>query len=73
MEISKEDLKLFNLIDLATSGDEKAKWEIIWTYNELILNKSKINGIYSQECQEYIEIAVFKSIEKFNTLRNLKK
>lgn len=72
MKISKEDLELFGLIALGNGGNERAKWAIIWKYNDLITNKSKINGQYSQECQEYIEMAVFKSIEKFKTLRNLK-
>ena len=73
MKINSEDIELFKLIDLATNGNRKAKWEVIWKFNNLIISNSKINGKYSEECQEYIEMAIFKNIEKFETLKEIKK
>lgn len=68
-----ENIDLFKLIDLATNGNKKAKWEIIWKFQDLINKVSSINGIFDEECQEYVEKALFKSIEKFQTLKNIKK
>ena len=73
MKISKEDKELFKLIELATNGDTNAKWKIVVRFQGLIINNSMIKGIQDDDCYEYVENAVFKSIEKFNTLRNLKK
>lgn len=73
MKISKEDIELFKLIDFATNGNKQAKWEIIWKFDNLIRSSSIVNGKFDEECQEYIESAIFKSIEKFNTLRKIKK
>lgn len=73
MKINSEDLKLFKLIDLATNGNIKAKWEIIWKFDNLIKSSSIINGRFNEECQEYIEKAIFKNIEKFSGLKKIKK
>lgn len=71
--VKQEDLELFKLILLANDGNIEAKWKIVWRFNELIEKKATINTKYSEECQEYIEKSVFKSIDKFETLRNIKK
>ena len=47
MKINNEDLKLFKLIDLATNGNIKAKWEIIWKFDNLIKSSSIINGRFN--------------------------
>lgn len=69
----KEDVELFELILLADSGDEKNKWKLVWKFNDLIVKKAKINGRFNEECQEYIENALFNSIDKFKTLEKIKK
>lgn len=71
--VKQKDLELFKLILLANDGNVGAKWKIVWRFNELIEKKSKINTKYSEECQEYIEKSVFNSIDKFETLRKIKK
>lgn len=71
--ICKEDIELFNLIELAKAGDKKAKWMIVWKFTDLIKKVSTINGKLSVECQDYVENAIFNSIQKFETLRKIKK
>lgn len=71
-KICKEDIELFKLIELANAGNKKAKWEIVWKFNNLIRKVSKINGKVCIECQYYVENAVFSSIEKFETLKRKK-
>lgn len=73
MSLSNEDMELFKLIDLATNGNTNAKWEIILKFNDLIVNTSTINRQYNEDCHYYVETAVFNSIEKFTTLRKIKK
>lgn len=72
MKISKEDIELFKLIDLASNGNKKAKWEIVWKFDSLIKSSSLVNGKFDEQCQEYIVEAIFKSVEKFNTLEKIK-
>ena len=74
--MSKEDQELFDLIYKALNGSDDAKWQIVWNFNDLIINASTINMQPNVECQEYVENKVFKSIEKFKKLdeiRNRKK
>lgn len=73
MNVSNDDIKLFKLIVLATNGNQKAKWEIIWKFDRLIRTASKINGKYNEECQDYVEMIILRSIEKFKTLENMRK
>ena len=68
-ERCKENIELFKLIELASAGNKKAKWEIVWKFKNLIRQVSKINGKVCMECQYYVEDAVFNSIEKFETLK----
>ena len=51
----------------------KAKFEILIIFEPLINSESYIKGVFSQECKDYIEDKVFEYIEKFKTIKEIKK
>lgn len=55
MKISKEDIELFKLIDLASNGNKKAKWEIVWKFDSLIKSSSLVNGKFDEQRQYAVE------------------
>ena len=64
---------MFEVIEKAVNGDVKAKFEILIIFEPLINSESYIKGNFSQECKDYIEDKVFEYIEKFKTIKEIKK
>ena len=73
MKIEISNKELFAIIERAVDGDVKAKFEILILFDPLIRNESYIKGKFNQDCKEYIEDKLFESIEKFRTLKEIKK
>lgn len=65
-DLSNEELA--KNIRLAVKGDEKAIYEIIATFHNLILKESRINGHFSPECKDYIEDKIIKDIKNFKNI-----
>lgn len=68
----KKDLsnrELFELIDLAVKEDRQATFEIILHFEDLINYESKINGVFNQECKDYIEDNIIKYIKTFKKIK----
>lgn len=66
----EENNRLFNLIKLATEGDTKATFEIILMFENLINKEAKINGMFSQDCKDYIIDNLIKNIKNFKKIKN---
>ena len=56
------------IIEKAVHGNSKEKFKIILMFENLITKKAHINGIFSQECKDYIEDKLFYEIEKFKKI-----
>lgn len=65
--------ELFEIIEKAVNGNVKSKFEILILFDPLIKNQSYIRGKFNQDCKEYIEDRLFESIEKFRTIKEIKK
>lgn len=73
MEIEMSNRELFEIIEKAVNGNVKSKFEILILFDPLIKNQSYIRGKFNQDCKEYIEDRLFESIEKFRTIKEIKK
>ena len=73
MKIETSNKELFEIIERAVNGDIKSKFEILIIFDPLIKNQSYIRGKFNQDCKEYIEDRLFESIEKFRTIKEIKK
>ena len=71
--MSVDDKKLFDLLVLAKEGNTRATFEIILMFEKYINKQCYINGKFNQECKDYIEDKVFEYIEKFKTIKEIKK
>lgn len=65
MKIIISNKELAEKIRKAVAGDNKAKFELILIFENIINEKAKINGCFSQECKDFIEDKIFDYIEKF--------
>ena len=65
MKIIISNKELAEKIRKAVAGDNKAKFELILIFENIINEKAKINGCFSQECKDLIEDKIFDYIEKF--------
>lgn len=68
MNIIIDNHELAEIIRKAVQGNKREKFEIILIFQNLIKKEAMINGKYSEECREYIEDKLFKSIEKFKKI-----
>ena len=50
---------------LAQAGDEDAMMSLIGQYMPLILNTSRINGVFDEDCYQYILSKLIPAIRKF--------
>ena len=73
MKIEMSNRELFEIIENAVNGNVKSKFEILILFDPLIKNQSYIRGKFNQDCKEYIEDRLFESIEKFRTIKEIKK
>ena len=73
MKIEMNNKELFEIIEKAVNGDVKSKFEILIIFDPLIKSESYIKGKFSQDCKDYIEDRLFESIEKFRTIKEIKK
>lgn len=73
MKIEMSNKELFEIIEKAVNGDVKSKFEILILFDPLIKSESYIKGKFNQDCKEYIEDRLFESIEKFRTIKEIKK
>lgn len=73
MKIEMSNRELFEIIEKAVNGNVKSKFEILILFDPLIKNQSYIRGKFNQDCKEYIEDRLFESIEKFRTIKEIKK
>ena len=73
MKIETSNKELFEIIEKAVNGNVKSKFEILILFDPLIKNQSYIRGKFNQDCKEYIEDRLFESIEKFRTIKEIKK
>lgn len=73
MRIEINNKELFEVIKKAVDGEVKAKFEILILFDSLIKSESYIKGKFDQECKDYIEDRLFESIEKFRTIKEIKK
>ena len=73
MKIEMSNRELFEIIEKAVNGNVKSKFEILILFDPLIKNQSYIRGKVNQDCKEYIEDRLFESIEKFRTIKEIKK
>ena len=53
------------ILQKAVKGNINAIYQIIEIYEGLILINSTFDGIYNQECRDYIEDKIIKEIKKF--------
>ena len=73
MKIEMSNRELYEIIEKAVNGNVKSKFEILILFDPLIKNQSYIRGKFNQDCKEYIEDRLFESIEKFRTIKEIKK
>lgn len=73
MKIERNNKELFEIIEKAVNGDVKSKFEILILFDPLIKSESYIKGKFNQDCKDYIEDNLFESIEKFRTIKEIKK
>ena len=73
MKIEMSNREVFEIIENAVNGDVKSKFEILILFDPLIKSESYIKGKFNQDCKEYIEDRLFESIEKFRTIKEIKK
>lgn len=59
------DQEFVEILEKAISGDMNAIYIILKEYEGLIVKKSKINGVFDEECKAVIEAKVIESIKKF--------
>lgn len=52
--MSYEDVRLYELIQLAKKGNTKAIFEIILMFENYIDKNCYINGCFNQECKDYV-------------------
>jgi len=53
------------LLHLAMTGDAEAVNEILRLYLPLINRNSVIDGVFDEDCRQYISLRVVKAIPKF--------
>lgn len=63
--MSYEDMRLYELIQLAKKGNTKAIFEIILMFENYIDKNSYINGCFNQECKDYVIDRLLIEIKKF--------
>ena len=56
------------ILQKAVKGDINAIYQIIEIYEGLILKNSTFDGLYNQECRDYIEDKIIKEIKKFKKI-----
>ena len=56
---------LYELIIRAVKGDLRATFEIIIEFENIINNECYIDGIFNEECKDYIIDSLIKNIKKF--------
>lgn len=66
--MSNEDIKLYELIQLASKNNIKATFEIILMFEKYIDKNCYINGSFSQECKDYIIDKLLLEIKKFKKI-----
>ena len=60
--------ELVDLIIKAKKNDVKATFDIILELESLISKESMINGVFNQECKDYIIDNLLKQIKKFKEI-----
>ena len=63
--MSNEDMKLYELNQLAKDGNIKATFEIILMFEKYIDKNCYINGTFNQECKDFIIDKLIIEIKKF--------
>lgn len=63
-----ENRELVDLIMKAKKNDVKATFDIILEFENLINKESMINGVFNQECKDYIIDNLLKQIKKFQEI-----
>lgn len=63
-----ENRKLVDLIIKAKENDISATFNIIVEFEDLINKESMVNGIFNQECKDYIIDKLLKQIKKFKKI-----
>lgn len=63
--MSYEDVRLYELIQLAKKGNTKAIFEIILMFENYIDKNCYINGCFNQECKDYVIDRLLIEIKKF--------
>lgn len=63
-----ENRELVDLIIEAKKNDVKATFDIILEFENLINKESMINGVFNQECKDYIIDNLLKQIKKFQEI-----
>ena len=63
--MSYEDVRLYELIQLAKEGNTKAIFEIILMLENYIEKNFFINGCFNQECKDYVIDRLLIEIKKF--------
>lgn len=56
------------ILKKATEGKIEYIYKIIEIYEGAIVNNATINGVYNQECRDYIEEQIIKNIKKFKKI-----
>ena len=62
------DREFVKTLDKAVKGDINAVYEIIDIYDGLIFRHSIINGVYNQECRDYLEDKIIEKIKNFKKI-----
>ena len=66
--MSNEDMKLYELIQLAKDENIKATFEIILMFEKYIDKNCYINGAFNQECKDFIIDKLIIEIKKFKKI-----
>lgn len=63
-----ENRELVNLILNAKENNINATFKIILEFEDLINKESIVNGVFNQECKDYIIDKLLKQIKKFKKI-----
>lgn len=65
-EINNKDF--VKILAKAIRGDQQSIYQIIEIYEPLINKNARINGVFNQECKDYIVDKIIKNIKIFKKL-----